>query len=124
MAVYKRGKVWWYEFRFLGVRVRETSHSRSKEVAIRAERKRRQDMELAVNGLQPQRRLISFEEAVEEWKDQKRAGWSESYANIQKYNLEHLLTTDLQLSPRQRKVVLRHKHRGLMIQLLPLKLQL
>jgi len=38
MAVYKRGRVWWYEFIYAGQHIQESSNSKSKTVAIDAER--------------------------------------------------------------------------------------
>lgn len=90
MAVYRRGKVYWYEFEFQGARVRESSHSRLKDVAVRAERQRRREIEEAANGLRPIRRLVMFPQAVEEWTEQTKAAWSRNYEAIQTYNLKHL----------------------------------
>jgi hypothetical protein len=39
--VFKRGRVWWYEFTFQGQRVRASSHSTSRTVAKMAEAQRR-----------------------------------------------------------------------------------
>jgi integrase len=40
MAVYLRGKTWWFEFMFEGRRIRESSHSKKQDVAERMEWKR------------------------------------------------------------------------------------
>ena len=53
MAVFKRGKVWWYEFVFAGRRIRESVKTHSKTVAKLAEQKRRRELE---EGLQRTRR--------------------------------------------------------------------
>jgi integrase len=45
MSVYERGTVWWYKFQFGGQQIRESSHSTSKTLAIRAERERRRQPE-------------------------------------------------------------------------------
>jgi hypothetical protein len=50
MAVYKRGEVWWYEFVFLGQRIRESSATQNKAVAQRIERERRRQLELGNAG--------------------------------------------------------------------------
>src|SRR5271170_4908997 len=44
MAVYRRGKTWWYVFEFGGRRIQESSGFRNKTAAIRAEAKRRTDL--------------------------------------------------------------------------------
>lgn len=41
MSIYERGNVWWYKFKFRGQEIRESTHSASKTLAIRAERERR-----------------------------------------------------------------------------------
>jgi hypothetical protein len=56
MAVYQRGGIWWYEFQFLGQRIRESSYSSSKNLAQRIERERRRSLELGTAGL----KLILF----------------------------------------------------------------
>jgi len=44
MAVYRRGKKWWFVFEFGGRRIQESSGFRNKTAAIRAEAKRRTDL--------------------------------------------------------------------------------
>ena len=51
MAVYKRGDVWWYKFRFANRVVRESSKTQSKTVAKLAEAKRRRELEEGYNNL-------------------------------------------------------------------------
>ncbi len=41
MAVYRRGKIWWYSFEFQGRRVQESSGFTNKTAALRAEAKRK-----------------------------------------------------------------------------------
>ena len=55
MAVFKRGKVWWYEFIFAGRRVRESAKTTSKTVAKEAEKKRHRELEDGFNGLEDAR---------------------------------------------------------------------
>jgi integrase len=64
MAVFKRGKVWWYEFVFAGRRVRESVKTHSKTVAKLAEQKRRRELEEGFNGLEDTRdeRIKSMKE--------------------------------------------------------------
>jgi integrase len=64
MAVFKRGKVWWYEFIFAGRRVRESVKTHSKTVAKLAEQKRRREFEEGFNGLEDTRdeRIKSMKE--------------------------------------------------------------
>jgi len=51
MAVYKRGDVWWYKFRFANRIIRESSKTSSKTVAKLAEAKRRRELEQGYNNL-------------------------------------------------------------------------
>ena len=51
MSTFKRGNVWWFTFRFRGQRFQESTSSGSKNLAIRAERARRRQLEEGVNGL-------------------------------------------------------------------------
>jgi integrase len=44
MAVYRRGKTWWYVFEFGGRRIQESSGFRNKTAAMRAEAKRKTDL--------------------------------------------------------------------------------
>ncbi len=55
MALFKRGKTWWYEFLFARRRVRESAKTTSKTVAKLAEQKRRRQLEDGFNGLEDNR---------------------------------------------------------------------
>ena len=70
MSVYKRGETYWYEFVFNGSRVRESAKTNSKAVAREAERARRRDLELGVNGLSRRERPL-FPAAAKEWLEVK-----------------------------------------------------
>ena len=65
MAVFKRGSVYWFEFRFRGVRIRESAHSSNKGIADRIERERRRDLELGAAGLKKISSPLSVSRAVE-----------------------------------------------------------
>jgi integrase len=64
MAVFRRGKVWWYEFLFAGRRVRESAKTPSKTVAREAEKQRRRELEKGFNGLEDTRdqRIMTLDE--------------------------------------------------------------
>ena len=51
MAVFKRGKVWWYEFIFAGRRIRESAKTSRKTIAIESERNRRLELEKTLAGM-------------------------------------------------------------------------
>lgn len=90
MALYKRGKVWWFKFKFQGLVIRESTHTSNREVAARAERERRRSLELGSNGLEPIKRPQMFSVIVREW----LAGsphWSDNTRRINKAHCAHLL---------------------------------
>lgn len=51
MAVYKRGDVWWYKFRFAGRMIRESAKTESKTVARNAEKQRTRELEEGYNNI-------------------------------------------------------------------------
>ena len=51
MSLYKRGGVYWYEFIFAGKRVRESTKTSRKTVAIEGERQRRLELERTLAGM-------------------------------------------------------------------------
>ena len=55
MAVFKRGKLWWYEFWFAGRRIQESTKATSKTVAKLAEQKRRRELEEGFNSIEDRR---------------------------------------------------------------------
>jgi integrase len=67
MSLFRRGKVWWYEFHFNGSRIRESARTSSKTIARQAELQRRRDLELAVNGIPQPKRMPLFKLAAGEW---------------------------------------------------------
>ena len=74
MAVFRRGKVWWYEFIFAGRRVRESVKTHSKTVAKLAEQKRRRELEEGFNGLEDTRdqRIKSLKELAAAYLEEYR----------------------------------------------------
>jgi integrase len=73
MSIYKRGGVWWYKFRFEGQVIRESAKTASKTVAKDAERARRRQLEISVNGIVKRERMPLFSLAAKEWFDSKTA---------------------------------------------------
>jgi hypothetical protein len=55
MALFKRGRIWWYEFLFARRRVRESAKTTSKTVAKLAEQNRRRELEQGFNGVEDRR---------------------------------------------------------------------
>ena len=55
MAIFPRGKIWWYKFYFAGQFIRVSSKSTSKTVAKNAENQRRRELEQGFNNVQTRR---------------------------------------------------------------------
>jgi integrase len=90
VSIFERGERWWYEFEFRGQRIRESTGSGSKTLAIKAERNRRRELEESANGIRPARRPVLFTTAARDWMAVNKARWSKSNVSIQKFNLKHL----------------------------------
>ncbi len=67
MAVYRRGKTWWYSFEFQGRRVQESSGFTNKTAALRAEAKRKADLLDRRAGFTKLKLAPKFEEFVEQF---------------------------------------------------------
>ncbi len=93
MTLYKRGHIWWMDFTIRGTRVHETTSTRCKDVAVKAERERRRRIELAINGIPVVQSAKSFAIAAAEWVEENEARWSGSYSTIQQSSLKHLNRT-------------------------------
>src|SRR5579885_2872458 len=90
MSIFKRGDIWWYEFVFHGQRIRESTHSKSKTLASKAELKRRSEFEHSANRVQARERPALFPVAARAWMEANQARWSTSNVNIQGHNLKRL----------------------------------
>src|SRR5450631_3164144 len=90
MSVYKRGKVFWYKFKFAGQTIRQSSKSTSRNVARAAERVRRRELEEGYNGLSRSQRAQMFSLASELWLKTKSSHLSPRSITIERSNLKHL----------------------------------
>ena len=86
-----KSKVWTMDFIFHGPRIRETTGTRSKTLALKIEDKRRRDLEEGAAGIKKAQapRLLSV--AADEWLDMKKAALAPRSVQIEKANLAHLL---------------------------------
>src|SRR5215472_5832059 len=73
MSVYKRGAVWWFKFRFENQVIRESAKTASKTVAKDAQKARRRQLEISVNGIIKRERMPLFSLAAQEWLESKTA---------------------------------------------------
>jgi integrase len=67
MSVYRRGKVWWFKFRFQNQQIRESAKTTSKTVARDAECVRRRELEMAVNRITKRQPMPLFSSAGQRW---------------------------------------------------------
>ena len=90
MSVYRRGKVWWYKFRFAGQVIRESSKSNSRTVARAAELARRRELEQSFNRIEKPRTAQLFSVAAEAWLQSKTAHLAPRSVAIERANLKHI----------------------------------
>jgi hypothetical protein len=64
MAVYRRGRIWWYTFEFQGRRIQESSGFANKTAALRVEAKRKADLLDRRAGFTKAKLAPKFEEFV------------------------------------------------------------
>jgi hypothetical protein len=91
MSTYKRGSIWWFRFKFRGLNIRETSNSPVRAVALRLERERRRNLELAVAGVKKIGAPTLFSTAAAQWLEDQKPHWSAANYRIEGYNVRHLL---------------------------------
>lgn len=90
MPVFKRGSIYWFEFEFLGSRVRESSHSRNKEVCERLMRERRRVLELGGGGLTKVARPKLFSQAADAYLLYREPKWEPKTRLVHANSLAHL----------------------------------
>ncbi len=90
MSVYRRGMTWWYKIRFAGQTIRESSKSKSKTIAEKAERSRRRELEESFNRISRPRTAQLFSAAAEAWLRTKIAHLSPRSMIIERTNLKHI----------------------------------
>lgn len=90
MGVFRRGAIWWYEFQFLGVRIRESSKSPVKDVCMKAERERRRELERGANHLEKVVRPTLFSNSVKAYLLEQEPHWSPKTREMHANSLRHL----------------------------------
>jgi integrase len=90
MAVYRRGKTWWYKFKFRGLEIRESAHSGSRTAALKAERARRNQLDEGASAIKTVKPLL-FSKAAKDWLTLKEVHWTASTRRAEGYNVDHLL---------------------------------
>src|SRR5947207_2135059 len=93
MALFRRGRIWWYELEVLGRRYRESTHTSSERLAGQIERKRHREVEAANGGIELKAtRPILFPVAAADWLELKKPAWAPKTYVISKTDVEHLKT--------------------------------
>lgn len=87
--LFRRGNVYWFEFKFMGQRIRESAHTSSRDLAASIERKRHTALEESAGGVK-RRKPILFRMAAKTWLGEG-AHWADSTLEIYTLKLEHLL---------------------------------
>jgi integrase len=91
MALYKRGGVWWYQFKYRGRRYQESAGTSSKTLAREIERTRRRSIEEAANGIRRTRNAaILFSAAATEWLKLMEPTWAPKTHVIATTDVGHL----------------------------------
>jgi hypothetical protein len=91
MALYKRGGVWWYQFKYRGRRYQESAGTPSKTLAREIERTRRRSIEEAANGIRRTRNAaVLFSVAATEWLKLMEPAWAPKTHVIATTDVGHL----------------------------------
>jgi integrase len=90
MALYRRGTTWWYKFKFRGLEIRESAHTSSRTVELKAERARRNELDEGASSIKTVKPLL-FSKAAKDWLDLKAPHWQLATRASEGYNVGHLL---------------------------------
>jgi len=88
---YKGSKVWTMDFLFHAQRIRESTGTRSKTLALKIEDKRRRALEEGAAGIRKRRQPLLLSVAADEWLELKKATLALRSVKIEQANLAHLL---------------------------------
>lgn len=88
---YKGSKVWTMDFLFHGQRIRESTGTRSKTLALKIEDKRRRALEEGAAGIRKRRQPLLLTVAADEWLELKKTALAPGSVEIAERTLAHLL---------------------------------
>jgi integrase len=88
---YRGSKVWTMDFLFHSQRIRESTGTRSKTLALKIENKRRRSLEEGAAGIRKQRQPLLLSVAADEWLEMKKATLAPRSVEIVDRTLVHLL---------------------------------
>jgi integrase len=90
VMLYRRGRVWWYEFLFNGVRIRQSTKLTNKELARKVENAKRNAMALGAGGVQHVPDPILVNKAAESYLLDREPHWSAKTREMHANSLVHL----------------------------------
>jgi integrase len=113
-VVYRRGRFWYYEFQIAGRRVRESSRSTSRTVAVYAERQRRRELEESLNRIERRKIPPTFEVAARQWLESREGKVAPTTMTIGRVAVKHLVPIFgrmvlSDISPRDLEMYQRHR---------------
>ena len=88
--LWKRGKFWWYRFKFGGRVFEETTRTASRRLAERALTKRRHELEQGLHGLRSRTAPVIFRVAAKDWLDWKTPALAARTVVMHQTNLAHI----------------------------------
>jgi integrase len=88
---YKGSKVWTMDFLFHSQRIRESTGTRSKTLALKIEDKRRRALEEGAAGIRKRRQPLLLSVAADEWLELKKATLAPRSVKIEQANFAHVL---------------------------------
>jgi integrase len=88
---YRGSKVWTMDFLFHGQRIRESTGTRSKTLALKIEDKRRRDLEEGAAGIKKRQQPLLLSVAAEKWLELKKTSLAPRSVEIVDRTLAHLL---------------------------------
>ena len=90
MALFKRGRVWWYQFYYQSRRYRESTRTKSKTLATDIERVARRDVEAAAFGIRRPRRAVLLSVGADDWIALKTPTWAAKTLSAVTLDVRHL----------------------------------
>lgn len=76
MALFKRGRLWWFKFKYSGRLYRESAGTANETLAGRVERKRHREIEEAAHGIRKATAPVVFSVAAKDWLELKQPTWA------------------------------------------------
>lgn len=90
MTLFKRGQTWWYKIKFRGLVIRESAHTKSRALALKAERGRRNQLDEGASAIKTAKPML-FGKAAKDWLVLKEVRWTASTRRAEGYNVDHLM---------------------------------